>query len=224
MNKLAAFIALSVLLIGGHVHADCGLTTRHCRKVVVQSAVVQKFVSVVPAAVTFVPSQVLLNGQVTYYNQGSTSVSGLGYSYQGAVAQPQQPQQADQQTRLSDNDRITVIEKKLDILLKSLNVESEVVAEAENVPADPDNQGLTWKQVFASSCLKCHGATPANNEFSMVNESGEFVDKLSRYNIYERLTLPLEDPRHMPKGKMLPDDHLEVVRRWVNSGLKDLKY
>ncbi len=187
--------------------ATAGCFRRNCVSFAKVAVVHQKVVQIVPAAITFVPSQVLLNSQVTLYNPNNT-VSGLGYSYQGSAAAVA-PQAA--------NDRLSVVEGKLDALIEALGVTDEV--RATTLPS------AGWKAVITNNCIKCHGATPKGNELAMLSADGTFKDKLPRYEMYRRMTLPVTEKEHMPKkGPMIPIADQDKIRAWVNAGLKDLDY
>lgn len=202
---LATALALTVLSVGDTT-AAC--FRRNCFSVSKVAVVHQKVVQVVPAAITFVPSQVLLNSQVTLYNPNNT-VSGLGYTYQGSAATVT-PQAA-------SGDRLTRVEDKLDALIEALGAGDKV--RALSAPS------AGWGLVLQNNCVKCHGASPKSNELSMLNADGAFKDKLPRYEMYRRMTLPVDDKAHMPKkGPMVKDAELEIIRAWVNAGLKDLEY
>jgi mono/diheme cytochrome c family protein len=183
-------------------------TVGHHKVAVVQ----QKVVNVVPAAITFVPSQVLLNSQVTLYNP-STTGSGLGYSYQGAaVTQQQATQPSALETRIGN------LEQKVDRILQHLGGDDDVAVATANTQ---------WQTVLKNSCVSCHGAEPSGegNSLALLDADGTFKERLPRFEIYRRMTLPVNEKGHMPKGGgMVPLSEQEKVRAWVNEGLKGLDY
>lgn len=201
---LATTLVLTILFVGDTT-AAC--FRRNCVSVSKVAVVHQKVVQIVPAAITFVPSQVLLNSQVTLYNPNNT-VSGLGYTYQGSVATV---------TTQASGDRLARVEDKLDALIEALGAGDKV--RALSAPS------AGWGLVLQNNCMKCHGVSPKDNELSMVNADGTLKDKLPRYEMYRRMTLPVNDKAHMPKkGPMVKNAELEIIRAWVNVGLKDLEY
>lgn len=206
MKFIGLVVALALtILSAGDTTAAC--FRRNCFSGFKVAVVHQKVVQIVPAAITFVPSQVLLNSQVTLYNPNNT-VSGLGYTYQGSAATviPQ-----------ASSDRLTRVEDKLDALIEALGAGDKV--RALSAPS------VGWGLVLQNNCVKCHGASPKDNELSIANADGTLKDKLPRYEIYRRMTLSVDDKAHMPKkGPMVKDAELEIIRAWVNAGLKDLNY
>lgn len=200
-------IVMLLLMSTNNLFAGGGCFTNNC---VVQNKVVNEVVQVANyahATVTFVPSQVLLNSQVTVYDPNSSSI---GYSYQGSATTAQS------QVMTQPDDRLASLEKKVDALLSAMGNNAALKTDVAEDGA--------WAEVLRTNCVNCHGSKP-DNGLAMLNPDGSFKDKLPRYDIYERMTLPESDPNHMPKkGGMVSDSSQEIIRKWINDGLKSLEY
>ena len=180
------------------------------------AVVQQKVVDFTPVHVAFVPSQVLLNGQMTLY-QNQQNTSGLGYSYQGpAVTAP---------NVAAGGDRLDKIESQLNAMIQAWN---KVYGDNGNVEV-PGGDGADITSmvttIFDNNCKKCHGFDSEKSDLLMYDVDGRLLDKLPRYKIYYRMTLPGEDECSMPKNThRLPVEQLEIIRQWVHNDLQSLKY
>ncbi|MEN1678848.1 MAG: c-type cytochrome domain-containing protein [Planctomycetota bacterium] len=82
--------------------------------------------------------------------------------------------------------------------------------------------------VFAGRCYKCHGEKKGLGELRM--HTTELMKELEEIGLvvagdpesselYNRLTLPDDDPLRMPKGgKRLTDEQVQSVRLWIEQG------
>lgn len=212
-------ILIISILFGLDTTADacnrCGRFGNRCAfntHVAQQHVVVNKFVDIVPAAITFVPSQVVLDGQVAVYN--NTNKSGLAYSYS---------------SNRSSEDRVSQLEAKVDAILKALNAEQPDTADnpddQASFKAQSQGTGLNVETIFKQACANCHGASPKDNTLALFDQDGKIKEKLPRYKIYDRITIPRGHEGHMPKGdKELNAEAKDAIKLWLHSGLKDLEY
>lgn len=226
-------ISLSLLvLFTATSAADAGcLFRRNCNRVVAVKAVnhavvAQKVVDVqfTPTFVSFVPSQVLLNSQVTTYG-APTSFS---YSYQGgyqtaqpnAYAQPQngyaqpqpqaQPQAQAKPAGSATDQRLDRLEK---MLLKILGEEGAEFTASSHISGS--------HAVFNGSCKKCHApGGKGYGALKMYDESGTLLEKLPRYKIYSSMV----EGRMPPSVPITDKAKLEDVRKWLHDGLSELEY
>jgi len=86
--------------------------------------------------------------------------------------------------------------------------------------------------IFAESCIGCHGEekalgklrlhTPAGIQEKLADDEHLLVaGKPEESEIYERITLPEDHKKRMPKqGDPLPEDQIELVRLWIEQGAK----
>jgi mono/diheme cytochrome c family protein len=200
-------ILLALVLFTTVDVADAGvLFRRRCNRVVVTRAVVvNKVVDVqfTPTFVSFVPSQVLLNGQVTTYGTPQT----FGYSYQGSYQQQQQAQPA---AAAQPNDRTAEILR----LLKKIAGED---------PASVSTASATGTHtIFSGSCKGCHSpGGKGAKDLLMYDASGVLKDRLPRYDIYKSI-----HEGSMPKGGPRIEDpkKLEAVRNWLHDGLPGVEF
>lgn len=232
MKKIFALIMSLALAVGPvPTHAGiCGIfrpRSRCTTKVAVVNKV-QTVVAVqsVPVQVTFVPSQVLLNSQVTQYT--STPFS---YSYQGSAIDPKaygqqqqaQPQaQAQAQPQAQGNtleDRVSRMETLLDKMAEKMGISVQTTSDPSMAFSVKDQQHLTtaWQ-----SCKTCHSPGKKGYEkLAMFDAGGALLDKLPRYKIYNAV-----QSGHMPPApsEKIKGEQLESLRKWVHQGLSDLKY
>jgi Planctomycete cytochrome C/Leucine Rich repeat len=86
------------------------------------------------------------------------------------------------------------------------------------------------KPIFAAHCLKCHGETKPQGRLRLDTVAG-VEDKLRAKPqllvagnpedslLYQRLILPADSPRHMPKGAdPLPPDEIDLISEWIRQG------
>lgn len=217
MNRTIACIALALFTYSDVADAGGCIFRRSCRGVVVnkvaavnQVAVANKVVDVqfTPTFVSFVPSQVLLNGQVTTYGQSQR----FGYSYQGGYQTQQQAAQA-AQPHSSQGMSLEQRMERIEALLLRLAGEDATVQTSAALPIH------TFLQ---TNCVSCHkpGGNGADH-LVMFDESGVLHKKLPRYAIYKSIR-----EGSMPKGSAKIEDPatLEALRVWVHEGLSDLEY
>jgi len=237
MNKFLTLFLIVALAIGpfpvpAAFAGGCGVFSRSfcSNKVVAVKQQVQTIVAVqsVPVQVTFVPSQVLLNGQVTQYN-----ATPFSYSYQGSAVDPKayaqyQQQQAaavaqQQQAATAGNtleSRMSRIEKLVEEIAKrqGINV-TPAVQQPSMTLSDVDQTHIsnTW-----TSCKNCH--SPGGKgaaKLTMFDADGSLLPALPRYKIYQAVQNESMPPAPASKIK---GEQLEALRKWVHQGLVDLKY
>lgn len=184
----------------------------------------------VPVQVTFVPSQVLLNGQVTQYNSTPFSYSYQGsaidpkayaqYQQQQAAAQYQQQVGPQQQAENSLESRMSRIEALVEEIAKrqGINV-TPAVQQPSMTLGDVDQTHIanTW-----TSCKNCH--SPGGKgaaKLVMFDAGGELLPELPRYKIYQAVQNQSMPPDPTQK---ITGEQLEALRKWVHQGLVDLNY
>lgn len=222
---------------------SCYRPTYYAPKVVTQT-VIKKQVDLVvtPTFVSFVPSQVLLSGQVTTY--ATQAAGAVGYSYQGVAtpaqataayqqpmpqqqAMPQQyppqqpppqatPQQIQQQSQPAD--RPLSESERLDRMERNV----ELILNALGQQAGVTATALVGHGTLSKNCASCHTAGGANEKalakLVMFDEGGKLLPELPRYAIYEAV-----DAGTMPPAGKLPDPDREDIRQWLMDGLKNQK-
>lgn len=211
----------------------------------------------VPTFVSFVPSQVLLNGQVTTYGQIATQAQSLGYSYQGGytngvqqqvqpgvqlqqvgqqspvqqyAAQPQiqqpvqqqvQTQQAQAQTSanaqaavLTDNQRLSNLEQKLDAVLNKLG------------GGDPEQIQTIQILSDLNSCKKCHAVGGEGfDKLPMFDDKGQLLAEQRWFDIITAIRKDPSEPGFMPKnGQKLPADAEQRIGLHASKRLRGLTY
>lgn len=208
-----SLLAVSTLFVLPDTSEAGCIFRRRCNRVVVTRVAtpiaVQKVVDVqfTPTFVSFVPSQVLLNGQVTTYGAPQS----FGYSYQGAYqTAPAQAQVQTQQSGTSLEERVARIEE---LLLKLAGEPASTVAATST---------STTHGLFNHDCKGCHSkGGDGAAALTMFDETGALKKNLPRYKIYRSI-----QNGSMPKGKARIEDPkvLESVREWVHDGLEELEY
>ncbi len=87
------------------------------------------------------------------------------------------------------------------------------------------------KPIFERSCLKCHGPEKpkaglrldTQEGFLKGSKGGKVVvaGKADDSRLYEVITLPKDDPDHMPaEGEPLTKEQADLIRDWINQGPK----
>ena len=87
------------------------------------------------------------------------------------------------------------------------------------------------KPIIEQTCLKCHGPEKPKGALRLDikegllkgSKSGKVVvaGKADESRLYEVITLPKDDPDHMPsEGEPLPQAQTDLFRDWINQGLK----
>jgi mono/diheme cytochrome c family protein len=208
---VSTFVVVSTFV--GSIDAEAGcLFRRNCARVAaVRVAAVQNVVDVqfTPTFVSFVPSQVLLNSQVTTYGVQS---AGVGYSYQGGYQSAQTAQAAQAQSAPA-----TGVEARLERLEKLL-----LKLAGEDVGVAAASTGGAWRNLLDKSCRGCHSpGGKGYKDLALYDSNGLLRDKLPKYKIYESIS-----EGRMPKGgpAISDPDTLDALRTWVHVGLKDLEY
>lgn len=202
-------MAGNVVVNNCRTHAAC-VVQQHVQEVVT-----------VPVNVAFVPSQVLLNGQVTTY--GAAQV--VTYSYQGPLAsdtyqrpQPQQPSPTPQPPQPGNevdpnpinvqstglDKRMDRIEAMMDKLLKANGINDSVAA--SSVPVTPAKQELLNKgyDMLMQNCVKCH-KPGSSGSFEKIGKEGitmtDSDGNLYRDQEWKRIALAtIGTTATMPKG------------------------
>jgi hypothetical protein len=87
------------------------------------------------------------------------------------------------------------------------------------------------KPILEQSCTKCHGPEKPKGALRLDikdgllkgSKSGKVVvaGQADDSRLYEVITLPKDDPDHMPaEGDPLPQAQTDLIRDWINQGLK----
>ena len=86
------------------------------------------------------------------------------------------------------------------------------------------------KPIFKARCYECHGVDDPEGDLRLDIRSGLFHDggsdewvvvlgKADESLLFERLTLPADDPDIMPaEGDPLSADEIALIKRWINEG------
>lgn len=234
--KTISFILSCMMLASNSIAGNVLINNCRTHQCVVNQAVHE--VVTVPVNVAFVPSQVLLNGQVTTYGAAQT----VTYSYQGPLASdcatcqkppqgqiPQPPQPGDEvdpnpvNTQSSDlNKRIDRLEVMLDKLLKANGIESpSAEPSAKTVPdakSELLNQGY---DLLTQNCIKCHKPGSAGS-FEKLGAKGitmtDAEGNLYRDQDWKRIANSTVGPNAtMPKGP----NKLDVVNQTLIQRLSE---
>lgn len=234
--KLTSFFVVCSLLTS-QVYAG-NVVVRNVKShscVAVQQIHQQVIQEVIPVNVAFVPSQVLLNGQVTTYGTAQQ----VNYSYQGPLAvdcthcQPQQPQQPvpnpphpGEQDQVDPTPVIQSIESKtLDARINRLESMVEKLLKANGLEAEPPIKTLSQgtidfsHQVLNNNCVKCH-KPGSSGSFEKLGDSGytmtDATGNLFRDQDWKRIASVSCGPdATMPKGpvKLTQNEQEALVAR-----------
>lgn len=217
---IGSFLLIPTVTYAGGYGRSYGYGCQTCAPYVAPYVSKQVNVQYANAFVTFVPSQVLLNGQVvTYGNYGASG--SIGYSYQGATvaAQPPLAGPPQQAPPGSVEDRLSRIESVLAQLAGEQPPQEGNGEQAQSQTLNPEG-------ILKRHCGKCHSAG-GSGFFSLplFQQGGGLLQALPRLDIYESISKKPNEEGYMPKGNNpLSPAEKEVIRVWVQEGLRGHSY
>ncbi len=106
----------------------------------------------------------------------------------------------------------------------------QALAESDTFPQDQlDRLNLEVRAIFAHYCFQCHSTEKQKGELILDTKDGVFAGgengpilirgKAAESEIIRRLELPRShDDAMPPKGKVLPDEAIGLIRLWIDQG------
>jgi hypothetical protein len=87
--------------------------------------------------------------------------------------------------------------------------------------ADKVDFATQIQPIFTAKCAGCHGEKKAAGKLRLdsVDQINAFEEKPDESELYQRLVLPAEDKKRMPKGgDPLPEAEVALIKAWIEQG------
>lgn len=104
-------------------------------------------------------------------------------------------------------------------------------ADDKSGPASPPNYSDDIKPILRQHCLKCHGDDKQEADLNLQGyapllrgaSSGKVVEagRSSQSVLFQRITEADADARMPPNSPPLPKDKIELLRKWIDSGMRE---
>lgn len=105
------------------------------------------------------------------------------------------------------------------------------VAAAQEKPAAAPNFNDHVKPILRQYCLKCHGDDKQEADLNLQafgsllrgGSGGKVVEagRSSQSVLFQAITNPDDDARMPPNSPPLPKDKIEIIRKWIDGGLRE---